>query len=92
MTITTKLSALQVATTFLFGAVLSQVTAEDCDRGTLDTAYCDSNMDQVADGPSDDIREKFDQICQVVPTEKKTWINSWGSVQTKVTRYSRLLI
>ena len=30
---------------------------------------------EAADSPSDDIREKFDEICQVVPTEKKTWIN-----------------
>ena len=70
--------------------MVSQVTAEDCYRGTLDAAYSDRNMDQVADSPSDDIREKFDQICQVVPTEKKTWINSGGFVQTKVTRYLRL--
>ena len=27
--------------------------AEDCHRGTLDTAYCDRNMDQVADLPLD---------------------------------------
>ena len=45
---------------------------------------------EAADSPSDDIREKFDEICQVVPAEKKTWINSGGSVQTTVTRYSRL--
>ncbi len=76
--------------TFLFGAVESQVTAENCYRSTLDAAYCDRNMDQVADSPSDDIRKKFDQICQIVPTEKKTWIDSGGSVQTKVIWYSRL--
>ena len=27
--------------------------AEDCHRGTLDKAYCDRNMDQVADLPLD---------------------------------------
>ena len=27
--------------------------AEDCNRGTLDTAYCDRNFDQVADLPLD---------------------------------------
>ena len=27
--------------------------AEDCNRGTLDTAYCDRNFDQVADWPLD---------------------------------------
>ena len=51
MTITTKLSALTVATTFLVGAAVSQAMAEDCYRGTLDAAYCDRNMDQVADCP-----------------------------------------
>ena len=54
MTIKTKLSALTVATTFLFGAAVSQAMAEDCHRGTLDAAYCDRNMDQVADLPLDE--------------------------------------
>merc|ERR1712086_184598 len=27
--------------------------AEDCHRGTLDEAYCDRNLDQVADLPTD---------------------------------------
>lgn len=54
MTITTKLSALTVATTFLVGAAVSQAMAEDCYRGTLDAAYCDRNMDQVADLPLDE--------------------------------------
>ena len=54
MTITTKLSALTVATTFRFGAAVSQAMAEDCHRGTLDAAYCDRNMDQVADLPLDE--------------------------------------
>ena len=44
---------------------------------------------KAADSPSDDIREKFDEIY-VVPTEKKTCIKSGGSVQTTVTRYSSL--
>ena len=32
---------------------LSTSYAEDCHRGTLDVAYCDRNMDQVADLPLD---------------------------------------
>ena len=44
---------------------------------------------KAADSPSDDIREKFDEIY-VVPTEKKTCIKSGGSVQTTVTRYSSI--
>ena len=34
-----------------FGSIAS--FAEDCNRGTLDTAYCDRNFDQVADLPLD---------------------------------------
>ncbi len=34
-----------------FGSMAS--FAEDCNRGTLDTAYCDRNFDQVADLPLD---------------------------------------
>ena len=35
------------------GLGLSASYAEDCHRGTLDVAYCDRNMDQVADLPLD---------------------------------------
>ena len=35
------------------GLGLSTSYAEDCHRGTLDVAYCDRNMDQVADLPLD---------------------------------------
>ena len=54
MTIKTKLSAFTVATTFLFAAALSQARVEDCHRGALEAAYCDRNMDQVADLPLDE--------------------------------------
>ncbi|RZO36902.1 MAG: phosphate/phosphite/phosphonate ABC transporter substrate-binding protein, partial [Rhodobacteraceae bacterium] len=53
MNLTTKLSALTVAATLCIGMGVSQVMAEDCHRGTLDQAYCDRNMDQVADLPLD---------------------------------------
>ncbi len=39
--------------TFLVTFYASFVGAEDCYRGTLDEAYCDRNMDQVADLPLD---------------------------------------
>ena len=40
---------------FIFSLCFSSIAsfAEDCNRGTLDTAYCDRNFDQVADLPLD---------------------------------------
>ena len=35
------------------GAPSSAASQEDCHRGTLDVAYCDRNLDQVADLPTD---------------------------------------
>ena len=45
-----------LATALLMSALffgVSASVAEDCHRGTLDVAYCDRNMDQVADLPLD---------------------------------------
>tara|TARA_X000000368_G_C23017094_1_gene706224 strand:+ start:687 stop:1664 length:978 start_codon:yes stop_codon:yes gene_type:complete len=45
-----------LATALLISALFLGVSAsfaEDCHRGTLDVAYCDRNMDQVADLPLD---------------------------------------
>ena len=48
-----KLGAAISAALLLFGSFISQAAAEDCHRGTLDDAYCDRNLDQVADLPLD---------------------------------------
>ena len=53
MIIKMKLGAAISAALLLFGSFVSQAAAEDCHRGTLDEAYCDRNLDQVADLPLD---------------------------------------
>ena len=53
MIIKLKLGAAISAALLLFGSFVSQAAAEDCYRGTLDEAYCDRNMDLVADLPLD---------------------------------------
>ena len=43
-----------ISTAFLaVGLGATNLLAEECHRGTLDTAYCDRNLDQVADLPLD---------------------------------------
>ena len=41
------------AALMLCASFVTQAIAEDCHRGTLDEAYCDRNLDQVADLPLD---------------------------------------
>ncbi len=41
------------AALMLCASFVTQAVAEDCHRGTLDEAYCDRNLDQVADLPLD---------------------------------------
>lgn len=47
-----KITAIAAAFTS-FALWTMPAVAEDCHRGTLDAAYCDRNMDQVADLPLD---------------------------------------
>ena len=47
-----KITAITAAFTS-FALWTMPAVAEDCHRGTLDAAYCDRNMDQVADLPLD---------------------------------------
>ena len=48
-----KLGAAISTALLLLGSFVTQAVAEDCHRGTLDEAYCDRNLDQVADLPLD---------------------------------------
>ena len=48
-----KLGAAISTALLLLGSFVTQAAAEDCHRGTLDEAYCDRNLDQVADLPLD---------------------------------------
>ncbi len=45
---------------------------------------------EVADSPNQDVQDKFNATCAVVPPEKLHWIDSGGSVQRTVARYARL--
>jgi phosphonate transport system substrate-binding protein len=56
--------------------------AEDCHRGTLDIAYCDRNMDQVADLPTnpDDWVDPSTLIFTYTPVEDPAvYANIWTS-------------
>ena len=48
-----KVGAAISAAVILCASFVTQAVAEDCHRGTLDEAYCDRNLDQVADLPLD---------------------------------------
>lgn len=45
---------------------------------------------EAADSPTQEIEQKFNEICADVPAEKLHWIDSGGSVQRTVARYARL--
>ena len=57
------------------------IAAEDCYRGTLDEAYCDRNMDQVADLPinPDEWVDPSTLIFTYTPVEDPAvYANIWG--------------
>jgi phosphonate transport system substrate-binding protein len=54
-----KLLLAAAAASFTLGGTAYAASDENCNRGTLDTAYCDRNFDLVAD----------------LPTDPKDWIN-----------------
>lgn len=45
---------------------------------------------EVADSPTAEIEQKFNEVCRDVPQDKLHWIDSGGSVQRTVARYARL--
>lgn len=44
----------------------------------------------VADSPTAEIQQKFDEITAKIPDAKRHWIDSGGSVQRTVARYARM--
>ncbi len=80
MKIKTKLSAFTIATAFFMGLNVTHALAQDCHRGTLDEAYCDRNLDQVADLPldSDDWVDPKTIIFTYTPVEDPAvYANVW---------------
>ncbi len=64
------------------GLMSSTANAEECNRGTLDEAYCDRNFDQVADLPLDskDWVNPDTIIFTYTPVEDPAvYANIWGS-------------
>ena len=86
-----KLGAAISTALLLLGSFVTQVAAEDCYRGTLDEAYCDRNMDLVADLPLDpkDWVDPDTIIFAYTPVEDPAvYANIWTKFVKHVEKYT----